>query len=246
MKKLVLLAVILIASNLVQAQTFYERVNNKFISNKISVLNISPEKISIKVYYNSSSRCACEENETIEINKNEKGEFVYSIEENSSTTLKINFKANKISFIKVDNTEDDNCCSIMSGDYYLYDIDFADPKSVVNAIFYAAQTNDFGILQCLCDPYGQGDGDTKALCSISQIAKQIEDYGGSANSKKALDDFVKMFESGRISGQVTYESYEGTQYAKVPFLFNHPGGASRSEDTMKLVKRHGNWYLSSF
>jgi hypothetical protein len=55
-----------------------------------------------------------------------------------------------------------------------------------------------------------------------------------------------MFESGRISGQVTYESYEGTQYAKVPFLFNHPGGASRSEDTMKLVKRHGNWYLSSF
>jgi hypothetical protein len=127
-----------------------------------------------------------------------------------------------------------------------YSIDFADPKSVVNAIFYAAQTKDFGVLQCLCDPYGQGDGDTKGLCSISQVAKQIEDYGGSENTKKGLDEFVKMFESGRISGQVTYEDYEGTQYANVPFLFNHPGGASRSDETMKLVKRHGNWYLSSF
>jgi hypothetical protein len=119
MKKLVFLAVLLITSHLLQAQPFYKKVNNKFTSNKISVLNISPEKISIKVYYNSSSRCMCEENETIEINKNEKGAFVYEIQENTSTTLKINFKANKISFIKVDNTEDYNCCSIMSGDYYL-------------------------------------------------------------------------------------------------------------------------------
>jgi len=127
-----------------------------------------------------------------------------------------------------------------------YDIDFADPKSVVNAIFYAAQTKDFGILQCLCDPYGQGDGDTKDICSISQVAKQIEGYGGSVNTKKELDDFVKMFKSGKISGQVTYEYYKETQYAKVPFLFNHPLGASRSDETMNLVKRHGNWYLSGF
>lgn len=126
-----------------------------------------------------------------------------------------------------------------------YDINFTDPKSVVNAIFHAAQTKDFGILQCLCDPYGQGDGDTKGLCSISQVAKQIEEYGGSENTKKELDGFVKMFESGRISGQVTYEDYEGTQHAKVPFWFNHPGGESRSNETMNLVKRHGNWYLSS-
>jgi hypothetical protein len=127
-----------------------------------------------------------------------------------------------------------------------YDIDFTDPKSVVNAIFYAAQAKDYGILQCLCDPYGQGDGDTKGLCSISQVAKQIEDYGGSDNTKKSLEEFVKMFESGRISGQVTLEDFEGTKYAKVPFLFNHPSGASRSDETMNLVKRHGNWYLSGF
>lgn len=136
--------------------------------------------------------------------------------------------------------------TVVGQDKKSYDIDFTDPKSVVNAIFYAAQANDFGIMQCLCDPYGQGDGDTKGLCSISAIAKQIDDYGGSENTQKGLDEFVKMFESGRVSGQVTYENYEGTEYANVPFLFNHPGGESRSDESMKLVKRHGNWYLSSF
>lgn len=127
-----------------------------------------------------------------------------------------------------------------------YEIDFTDPKSVVNAIFYAAQTKEFSIMQCLCDPYGEGDGDTKRLCSISQIAKQIEDYGGSENTKKGLDEFVNMFESGRISGQIIYSENEGEKYSKVPFLFNHPGGDRRSDETMILVKRHGNWYLSSF
>jgi hypothetical protein len=127
-----------------------------------------------------------------------------------------------------------------------FEIDFTDPKSVVNAIFYAAQTNDFSIMQCLCDSFGEGDSDTKRLCSISQIAKQIKDYGGSENTKKGLDEFVKIFELGRISGQVTYEEYKGTQYANVPFLFNHSGVKSRSDESMKLVKRYGNWYLSSF
>lgn len=136
--------------------------------------------------------------------------------------------------------------TVVGQDKKFYDIDFTDPKSVVNSIFYAAQAKDFGIMQCLCDPYGQGDGDTKRLCSISAIAKQIDDYGGSENTQKGLDEFVKMFESGRVSGQVTYEKYEGTEYANVPFLFNHPGGESRSDESMKLVKRHGNWYLSSF
>jgi len=136
--------------------------------------------------------------------------------------------------------------TVAGQDKKTFEIDFTDPKSVVNTIFYAAQIGDFSIMQCLCDPYGDGDGDTKGLCSISQIAKQIEDYEGSENTKKGLDKFVKMFESGRISGQVTYEEYEGTQYANVPFLFNHPGGESRSNESMKLVKRHGNWYLSSF
>lgn len=127
-----------------------------------------------------------------------------------------------------------------------YEIDFSDPISVVNAIFYAAQSKEFAIMQCLCDPYGQGDGDTKKLCSISAVANQIKDYEGNENSQKGLIEFVKIFESGRVNGLITYEEYDGTEYANVPFLFNHPNGASRSDESMKLVKRYGNWYLSSF
>lgn len=128
-----------------------------------------------------------------------------------------------------------------------YNIDFTDPKSVLNTIFYAAQTKDFSILQMLCDPYGKGDKDTGQLCSLASINEQIEEYGGNEKTRNIISDFVSMFETGRITGQITYETDEnGTQYSIIPFWFNHPGGESRSNETMKLVNRHGNWHLYSF
>lgn len=127
-----------------------------------------------------------------------------------------------------------------------YEIDFTNPESVVNAIFYAAQTKDFAIMQLLCDPYGQGDGDTKKLCAISQIAKQTESHDDSENAKNKLSEFVKIFEQGQVNGQVTNEMFKGVQYAKVPFFFHYPDKESQINETMQLVKRHGNWYLSSF
>ena len=113
-----------------------------------------------------------------------------------------------------------------------YDIDFTNPESVVNAILYAAQTENFGILQCLCDPYGQGDGDTKRLC----------DYSYSEETKNPLDKFFEMIEQGAneaaidslLNGQVTYEKHKESEYANVP-LFD-----------VQLVKRHGNRYLFQF
>jgi len=127
-----------------------------------------------------------------------------------------------------------------------YKIDFTDPESVVNAIFYSAQTKDYSILQCICDPLGKGDGDTKRLCSISKLAEQVKSYGGSEKTRQILDEFVSTFELGRVNGQVTFIEFEGEKIAKVPFLFNHPGGEKRSNETMNLVQRFGNWYISSF
>jgi len=127
-----------------------------------------------------------------------------------------------------------------------YEIDFTDPESVVNAVFYAAQTKDYSILQCLCDPFGDGDGDTKSLCSISKMAEQVNSYGGNEKTKQMLSEFVGMFEVGRVSGQITFSEFEGVKFAEVPFLFNHPGGEKRSDETMNLVQRFGNWYISSF
>ena len=127
-----------------------------------------------------------------------------------------------------------------------YTLDYTNPESVVNAMFYAAQTKDYAILQCLCDPFGDGDGDVKQLCSISQVAEQIEKYGGSAESKATVDEFVSMFTTGRITGQVTFSKGGGEEFAHVPVYINHPGGPSRSDENIKLVKRYGNWYWFGF
>ncbi|MCT4638141.1 MAG: hypothetical protein N4A72_10565 [Bacteroidales bacterium] len=125
-----------------------------------------------------------------------------------------------------------------------FELNFTDPQSVVNAIFYAAQSKDFAIMQCLADPYGEEDGDVKYLSSISQVAKQAKD--SETNNNKKVDEFVSMFKTGKINGEVTYKKQSGVEYANVPFWFNHPGGERRSNETMVLVKRYGNWYLYSF
>jgi hypothetical protein len=125
-------------------------------------------------------------------------------------------------------------------------IDFKDPKSVVNALFYSAQKKNFEILQCLCDPFGENDGDTRSLCSFSSLVAQTSEYGGNESTQTAINQFVVMFQTGRISGAVTYEESEGVKYANVPFLFNHPGGENRSNESMKLVNRYGNWYFLGF
>ncbi len=106
-------------------------------------------------------------------------------------------------------------------------IDFKDPKSVVNAIFYAAQTKDFEVLQCLCDPFGENDGDTRSLCSISNLFAQSSEYGGNESTELAINQFTQMFQTGRISGQITFEESDGLKYANVTYIYNHPGRESR-------------------
>ncbi len=125
-----------------------------------------------------------------------------------------------------------------------FKVNFTDPQSVVNAIFYAAQSNDFAIMQCLTDPFGEQDGDVRYLSSISQAAKETK--SSDTNNNKTVDEFVSMFKTGKINGKVTYKTQSGVEYANVPFWFNHPRGESRSNETMVLVKRYGNWYLYSF
>lgn len=127
-----------------------------------------------------------------------------------------------------------------------YQIDFKDPKSVVNALFYSAQTRDFEVLQCLCDPFGENDGDTRSLCSLSSLMAQISEFGGNTATQQAVNQFVETFQLGRISGQITFEEVDGNKFANVPFYHNHPGGPSRSNESMKLINRYGNWYFYSF
>ena len=119
-----------------------------------------------------------------------------------------------------------------------YKIDFKDPKSVVNAIFYAAENKDFEILGSLCDPNGKGDIDTKSICGLSESTET-----GVVGDKTTRTNLITSLKKGKLVGIVTYGSYEGTKTARVPFLFG-PNG--KTEETMNLIQRNGNWYLSSF
>ena len=100
------------------------------------------------------------------------------------------------------------------------------PENVVNAIFYAARTQDFQILGELCDPEGEGDGDTKSLCALGWEKKS-----GSAGNKITRENFVEVFKNGKISGVTTKREGGG---ASVPILFGPDGD---KEETMNKF----NW-----
>ena len=109
------------------------------------------------------------------------------------------------------------------------------PEKVMEEIFKAAKTEIFSNLQKLCPPDSSNDGDTqKSICDVEN------------SSKKTKKEFCSYFENGKINGEITYDVYKGSEYAKVPFWFNHPSGGSRCNETMNLKKIGDKWYLSSF
>lgn len=105
-------------------------------------------------------------------------------------------------------------------------VDFTDPVSVLEAVFFAAATGDFTNLAGLCDPLGENDGDTALICEITP------DHASSG-------DFVAYFGNGRINGDLIVN---GDQ-AELPFLF---GPDSDQAETMNFIQRDGKWYLYSF
>lgn len=106
------------------------------------------------------------------------------------------------------------------------EVDLTDPASVVEAVFTAAQTEDFSVLSSLCDPRGDNDGDTQMICDIT-------------DDHEDRDLFVEYFAPGKIYGEVVIDG----DMAQVPFLFGPDGD---QEEAMILILRDGKWYLYSF
>ena len=100
-----------------------------------------------------------------------------------------------------------------------------DPVKVVETVFDVAKSGNFSLLTDLCDPTGAGDGDTKRICALSSQSKEIQ------------DDFRQTFEKGKVTGAAEISGDE----AKVNIRFG-PGG--NEEETFKLVRVAGKWYLS--
>lgn len=126
-----------------------------------------------------------------------------------------------------------------------YEVDLKDPKSVVRAIFYAAESEDFDVLRGLCDPLNENDSDTRNMCELHRLQSKLEEKGTHPKAKKRVKSFKKIFAPGRIRDEISYSEFEGAQYAEVPVWIDHPSGKDRKKETVKLVKRYGNWYLSS-
>lgn len=106
-------------------------------------------------------------------------------------------------------------------------VDQTDPRSVVEQVFKAAQSEDFNLVANLCDPEGEGDGDTKQICDIENSSADMQ------------EEFVTYFKEGKVIGEPGINGNE----AQVNIKFG-PGGAK--DETMKLIKRGDNWYLLSF
>jgi len=112
----------------------------------------------------------------------------------------------------------------------------SDPESVLNEVFRAANEKDFSNLNKLCPPDKSNDGDTqKYICDIASASENIQ------------EEFITYFKTGKITGDIKYSSsHRGFEIAFVPFNFNYSGGANQGNETMKMVKIDGKWYLSSF
>ena len=104
--------------------------------------------------------------------------------------------------------------------------DMSDPTKVVEAMFAAAASGKTDQLASLCDPKGSGDGDVKDVCGVTKDGPK---YG----------EFVEYFAKGAVKGpaRVTGDT------AEVDFLFGPDG---KKDETMKLAKIDGKWYLASF
>ncbi len=101
-------------------------------------------------------------------------------------------------------------------------VDQSDPKKVVQAVFDAAQTKNYALLQNLCAP--DCDSDCKMICQLSAENE---------------DEFLKYFSKGKITGEAKINGDK----ADVPFLFGPQGD---KEETMRLVKVDGKWFLQSY
>jgi hypothetical protein len=103
----------------------------------------------------------------------------------------------------------------------------ATPAGVANIIFDAAKSGDYGKLKGLCDASLEPDGDSKKVCEVAE------------GDQKLKDMFKEYFSKGKVVGDATIEG----DNAEVKILFGPDG---TKDETFKMKKKDGKWYLMSF
>ena len=105
--------------------------------------------------------------------------------------------------------------------------DQTNPAWVIEQIFEAAKTGDYTVLNTICDTVADIDGDTKRICAVGTSSDE---------NKKQFSIYFKL---GKIVGETVISGNE----AKVPITFGPNGDKT---ETMNLIKRGDNWFLTRF
>jgi hypothetical protein len=103
-------------------------------------------------------------------------------------------------------------------------IDFADPKSVLGGVFYAAQTGELASLAALCDDASEPS--VRRLCDL-------------APGDAALPSFRAAFARARLNGEPRVH----VDHAMLDFVY---GPAATDRETMELARSAGRWHLLRF
>lgn len=105
--------------------------------------------------------------------------------------------------------------------------DFQDtPEGVIKYLFSSAKSRDFNKLRYLCDPYGEGNKNSRKISFVNIYPLEMQ------------NKFVSSFENGRIMGEPKLDDEFATFEVAV-------GVQSDQLEQIKLVKRLDKWYISS-
>ncbi len=105
--------------------------------------------------------------------------------------------------------------------------DQSTPAGTANIIFDAAKSGDYSKLKGLCDASIEPDGDSKMVCNVTD------------GDDKLKTSFKEYFSKGKVVGEATIEGDD----AEVKITFGPDG---TKEETFKMKKKDGKWYLVSF
>lgn len=101
------------------------------------------------------------------------------------------------------------------------------PAGTANIIFDAAKSGDYSKLKTLCDASLDQDTDSKKICEVAD------------GDEKLKNSFKEYFAKGKVVGEATVEG----DNAEVKILFGPDG---TKDETFKMKKKDGKWYLMSF
>jgi len=153
-----------------------------------------------------------------------------------------------------------------------FKLDQKDPVSVVNAVFYAAKSGGFEMLEPLSDPEGYGGRDTKLLLMLSDTSVENErtinlflseagdQYKGVPEEeikrivKQIILDsrrgYFDLFSNGKISGAPEFfmgtEGEPNTPSAYVPVRLSSEDRLTDYDGSIHLIQRDEKWFLISF